>query len=87
MGLIPGLRIYPGKGNGNPFQYPCPGNPMGGGAWWDTVHEVARVRHNLATKPPHHILEQSHTHMEFKWPYLETKEKERVRKWREASFI
>ena len=63
MGLIPGLRIYPGKGNGNLFQYPCLGNAMGGGAWWDTVHEVARVRHNLATKPPPpHLRTVSHTH-------------------------
>ena len=22
------------------------------GAWWATVHGVARVEHNLATKPP-----------------------------------
>ena len=25
---------------------------MDRGAWWDTVHEVARVRHDLVTKPP-----------------------------------
>ena len=25
---------------------------MGRGAWQATVHEVARVRHDLATKPP-----------------------------------
>ena len=28
------------------------GNPMDRGAWWPTVHGVARVRHNLATKAP-----------------------------------
>ena len=27
-------------------------NPMDRGAWQDTVHGVARVRHDLATKPP-----------------------------------
>ena len=27
-------------------------NPMDRGAWWATVHEVARVGQNLATKPP-----------------------------------
>ena len=27
-------------------------NPMDRGAWWAIVYEVARVRHNLATKPP-----------------------------------
>ena len=25
-GLIPGLGIYPGEGNGNPLQYSCLGN-------------------------------------------------------------
>ena len=34
---IPGL----GEGNGNPFQYSGPGNPMDRGAWWATVHGVA----------------------------------------------
>jgi len=28
MGLIPGLRRSPGKGNSNTFQYSCLGNPM-----------------------------------------------------------
>ena len=28
------------------------GNPMDRGSWWATVHGVARVRHNLATKSP-----------------------------------
>ena len=27
MGLIPGLGISPGEGNGNPLQYSCLGNP------------------------------------------------------------
>ena len=39
-----------GEGNGNPLQYSCLGNPMDRGAWQATVHGVARVRHNLATK-------------------------------------
>ena len=34
--------IENGKGNGNPFQYSCLGNPMDRGAWWATVHRVAR---------------------------------------------
>ena len=42
----------PGGGDGNPVQYPYLGNPMDRGAWQATVHGVARVRHNLATKPP-----------------------------------
>ena len=41
-GLIPGFRRCPGKGNGNPLQYPCLGNPMDRGAWWATVHGVTK---------------------------------------------
>ena len=29
LGLIPGLGIPPGEGNGNPFQYSCLENPHG----------------------------------------------------------
>ena len=32
----------PGKGNGNPLQYSCLGNPMDRGARWATVHGVAK---------------------------------------------
>ena len=32
-GLIPGLRRFPGEGNGTPLQYSCLENPMDGGAW------------------------------------------------------
>ena len=35
----------------NPLQYSCLENPMERGAWWATVHGVARVGHDLATKP------------------------------------
>ena len=42
LGSIPGLGRSPGEGNGNPFQYPCLENPMDGGAWWATVHGVAK---------------------------------------------
>ena len=34
------------------LQYSCLENPMDRGAWWDTVHGVTRVEHDLATKPP-----------------------------------
>ena len=30
-----------GEGNSTPLQYSCLENPMGGGAWWAAVHEVA----------------------------------------------
>ena len=42
------------QGNGKPPQYSCLENSMDRGAWWATVHGVARVRHNLPTKPPTH---------------------------------
>ena len=42
LGSIPGLGRYPGEGNGNPPQYSCLENPMDGGAWWATVHGVAK---------------------------------------------
>ena len=42
MGLIPGLGRSPGEGNGNPLQYSCLENPMDSGAWWATVHGVAK---------------------------------------------
>jgi len=38
LGSIPGSGRSPGEGNGNPLQYSCLENPMGGGAWWATVH-------------------------------------------------
>ena len=41
-GLIPGSGRSSGEGNGNPLQYSCLENPMDGGAWWATVHEVTK---------------------------------------------
>ena len=46
-GSVPGSGISPGEGNGNPFQYSCLGNPMDRGAWWVTVHGVAKSRTRL----------------------------------------
>ena len=51
-GLIPGLGRFPGGGNGNPLQYCSLENPIDRGAWRATVHGVARVGHDLVTKPP-----------------------------------
>ena len=36
-----GSRRSPGKGNGNPLQYPCLETSMERGAWRATVHGVA----------------------------------------------
>ena len=42
--LIPGLGRSPAGGCGNPLQVSCLGNPMNRGAWWATVHRVAKSR-------------------------------------------
>ena len=42
VGLIPGSGRSPGEGNGNPIQNSCLRNPMDRGAWWATVHEIAK---------------------------------------------
>ena len=51
-GSNPGSGRFSGEGNGNSLQYSCLENPMNRGAWQTTVHGVAGVRHDLATKPP-----------------------------------
>ena len=47
-GSIPGLGRYPGEGNGNSLQYSCLENPMDRGAWWTTVHRVAKSQTRLS---------------------------------------
>ena len=37
-----------GEGNGTPLQYSHLENPMDGGAWWATVHAVAKSRTRLS---------------------------------------
>jgi len=37
-GLVRSAR----EGNGNALQYSCLGNPMDRGAWWATVHGIAK---------------------------------------------
>ena len=51
VGSIPGSRRSSGEGNGNPLQYSFLENPMDRGTLQATVHGVARVGHDLATKP------------------------------------
>ena len=48
MSSIPGLGRSPGEGNGKPLQYSCLENPMDGGAWWATVHGVAKSQTRLS---------------------------------------
>ena len=47
LGSIPGSGRFPGEGNGNPLQYYCLENPTDRGAWWATVHGVAKSRTRL----------------------------------------
>ena len=47
LGSIPGSGRSPGEGNGNPLQYSCLENPMDRGAWWATVHGVAKSQTRL----------------------------------------
>ena len=37
-----------GEGNGTPLQHSCLENPMDGGAWWATVHGVAKSQTRLS---------------------------------------
>ena len=51
VGSIPGwgrsLGKIPGEGNGNPHHYFCLENTVDRGAWWATVHGVAKSRTGL----------------------------------------
>ena len=48
LGLIPGFERCPGAEHVNPLQYSHLENPMDRGAWWATVHEVAKSRTRLS---------------------------------------
>ena len=48
LGLIPESGRSLGEGNGNPLQYSCLENPMDRGAWWATVHGVAKSQARLS---------------------------------------
>ena len=41
---ISGSGIFPGVGNGSPLQYSCLENLRDRGAWWATVHGIAKSR-------------------------------------------
>ena len=47
VGSIPGLERALGEENGIPLQYFCRENPTDRGAWWATVHGVAKSRTRL----------------------------------------
>ena len=47
-GSIPWSGRSPREGNGNPLQYCCLENPRDRGAWWATVHRVAKSQTQLS---------------------------------------
>ena len=47
VGSIPGSVKSPGGENGNPLQYSSLENSMNRGAWWATVHGVAKSQTQL----------------------------------------
>ena len=42
------LLCQEGEGDGTQLQYSCLENPMDGGAWWASVHGVAKSRTRLS---------------------------------------
>ena len=48
LSSIPGSGRSPAEGNGYPLQYSCLENPMDGGAWWATVHGIAKSQTQLS---------------------------------------
>ena len=47
VGSVPGSGRSSWGGHGNPLQYPSLENPMDRGAWWSTVHRVAKSQTRL----------------------------------------
>ena len=47
-GSIPGSGRSSGGGHSSLLQYSCLENPMDRGAWWATVHEVAKSQAQLS---------------------------------------
>ena len=47
VGLIPGSGRFLGEGSHDPLQYSCMEKFMDSGAWWATVHGVAKNQTQL----------------------------------------
>ena len=47
VGWSPGSGRSPGEGHDTPLEYSCLENPMDRGAWWATVHRVAKSQTRL----------------------------------------
>ena len=56
MDLIPVLGRSPEGGHSNPLQYSCLENPTHRGAWWATVHSVAKSQTWLKQLSMQHAL-------------------------------
>ena len=48
QGSVSRLGRPPGEWNGNPLQYSCLKKSMDKGAWWATIHGVAKLLHGKA---------------------------------------
>ena len=48
LGSVPGSGRSSGVGNGNPLRYSCLENSGDRGAWWVTVHGVAKSQMQLS---------------------------------------
>jgi len=57
LGMISVLGRSPGVGNGNPFKYSCLKNPMDGGDWQATDHDVTKSQTRLSTHTCTHARE------------------------------
>ena len=55
-GLIPGSGRSSGGANGNKVQYSCLENSMDRGAWWATIHGVAKNK-------PRPSVQETETHL------------------------
>ena len=55
VGLIPGSGKSPGEENGNRLRYSCLDNPVDNGAWWATVHGIAKSEMRLFAKSEMHM--------------------------------
>ena len=49
-GFDPWVRKISWRRKCQPLQYSCLGNPMDRGAWWGTVHGIARAGHDSVTE-------------------------------------
>ena len=57
QGSIPGSGRSPGGGNGNPLQSSCLEDFMDRGAWWISIHGVAKSQTRPSAHAHKHITE------------------------------